>query len=111
MILGQGRAVADREEKEAALHALVECIAPGRSAVIRAPNARELRAMQVLAIPLQEASAKVRTGPPKDAYRDYALPIWAGELPLHLEALAPLTDPQLTVDIPVPEHVERLHQR
>lgn len=111
MVLGRGRAVADRAEKAAALRALVEHLISGRWAEVRSPSTRELQATQVLTIPLQEASAKVRTGPPKDASRDYALPIWAGELPLHLEALAPIAGPRGAADLPVPAHVERYRQR
>jgi nitroimidazol reductase NimA-like FMN-containing flavoprotein (pyridoxamine 5'-phosphate oxidase superfamily) len=106
MILGRGRIVVDQAEKAAALDALVEHIVPGRSAEVRGPNASELRATQVLAIPLEEASAKVRSGPPLDASRDYALPIWAGELPLRLHALEPVSDPRLAKGIPIPAHVQ-----
>ncbi len=111
VILGEGRIVVSREEKEAALNALVEHIVPGRTAEVRAPSARELHATQLLAIPVEEASAKVRRGPPKDAYRDYALPIWAGELPLYPQAREPVSDPRLPAGIPVPEHVLRHRQR
>ena len=107
MILGRGQVITEQTEKEAVLSALVEHILPGRSAEVRRPSARELEATQVLAVPLQEASAKVRKGPPKDARRDYALPIWAGELPLRLEVLAPVSDPRGALDLPVPAHVER----
>jgi uncharacterized protein len=106
MILGRGQIVTDPVEKDAVLKAIVDHIVPGRSAEIRGPSMRELKATHVLAIPLEESSAKVRTGPPKDAYADYALPIWAGELPLRLQALAPVADPQLPTGIPVPEHVQ-----
>lgn len=110
MIFGQGHIVVNQAEKEAALNALVEQVVHGRSASVRGPNAGELKATQVLEVPLQEASAKVRSGPPKDAHDDYALPIWAGEVPLRMEALPPVPDPQLPADIPVPEHVRRYRQ-
>jgi nitroimidazol reductase NimA-like FMN-containing flavoprotein (pyridoxamine 5'-phosphate oxidase superfamily) len=110
MVLGRGQIVGDPGEKEAALTALVEHIVPGRSEAVRAPSAREMKATGVLVLPLQEASAKVRTGPPKDAYADYALPIWAGELPLRLEALTPVSDPRGASDLPVPEHVQRYRE-
>jgi uncharacterized protein len=109
MILGSGRVVVDQAEKEAALAALVDHIVPGRSAAVRGPNTKELKATQVLAVPLGESSAKVRTGPPVDDDGDYGLPIWAGVLPLRQQALEPIADPRLALDIPLPEHL--LHYR
>lgn len=111
VLLGRGQVVTNRTEKEAALSALVEQVVPGRAAEVRGPNAKELRATQVLVVPLDEASAKVRTGPPKDARGDYALDIWAGVLPLRLEPLAPIADPRLAADIHVPEHVQQYQPR
>ncbi len=105
VVLGRTRPVTDAAEKEAALNALVEHIVPGRSAAVRGPSQRELAATVVLALPLDEVSAKVRTGPAKDEEEDYELPIWAGLLPLDLEASAPEPDPQLAGDLPVPAHV------
>jgi nitroimidazol reductase NimA-like FMN-containing flavoprotein (pyridoxamine 5'-phosphate oxidase superfamily) len=107
MILGSGRVVADPAEKEAALAALVDHIVPGRSAAVRGPSTKELKATQVLAVPLLESSAKVRTGPPQDDDGDYGLPIWAGVLPLRQEVLQPIADPRLAADIPLPEHLRR----
>jgi hypothetical protein len=60
-----------------------------------------------MVIPLEEAPTKVRTGPPLDAAKDYALDIWAGVLPLRLDPQVPVPDPRLGADIPVPEHVRR----
>ena len=110
MIFGRGHIVTDPVEKEAVLKAMVDHIVPGRSAEVRGPSTRELKATHVLAVSLEESSAKVRSGPPKDAYADYALPIWAGELPLHLQALAPVSDPSLPIGIPVPDHVRTYRQ-
>src|SRR6185369_3967279 len=73
VVLGKGREVADREEKLRALDALVEHVVPGRAAVVRAPNEMEIKQTLVIALPLAEASAKVRTGPPVDDEADYAL--------------------------------------
>jgi hypothetical protein len=70
---------------------------------VRAPNERELDAAIVLSVPLTEASAKIRTGPPIDAEEDYAQACWAGVLPLKLTALAPVPDPHLPAGVPVPE--------
>jgi hypothetical protein len=105
VVLGRARAVLDPEEKRAALRALVEQVAPGRAAEVRAPNEQELRATLVLALPLDETSVKVRSGPPVDAEEDYALPIWAGVVPLALQAGTPQPDPRLAPDMAMPAHV------
>jgi uncharacterized protein len=105
MVLGRTRLVTDPEEKDAALGALVEHIVPGRSSDVRPANGRELAATAVLAVPLEEVSAKVRTGPPKDDEEDYALPVWAGVLPLALTPGAPEPDPLLGLPIPEPSYV------
>jgi nitroimidazol reductase NimA-like FMN-containing flavoprotein (pyridoxamine 5'-phosphate oxidase superfamily) len=105
MALGRTRAVRDIKEKEAALRALVEHIVPGRSDEVRGGDRRELSATAVLALPLDEVSAKVRTGPPQDDDPDYDLPIWAGVLPLALTPGDPVPDPVLDPSIPTPAHV------
>ena len=105
MALGRTRAVRDPEEKETALRALVEHIVPGRSDAVRGADRRELAATAVLALPLDEVSAKVRTGPPKDDDPDYDLPIWAGVLPVSLTPGDPVADPVLDPSVPTPEHV------
>ena len=105
MALGRTRAVRDPEEKETALRALVEHIVPGRSDAVRGADRRELAATAVLALPLDEVSAKVRTGPPKDDDPDYDLPIWAGVLPVSLTPDDPVADPVLDPSVPTPEHV------
>ncbi|MGH8132571.1 MAG: pyridoxamine 5'-phosphate oxidase family protein [Steroidobacteraceae bacterium] len=95
VILGSAREVTDEPEKRRAQTALVEHVMPGRAVLVRAPSPQELDATTVLAVPLTEASAKIRTGPPLDVEADYALPCWAGVLPLQVTALAPLPDPRL----------------
>jgi len=105
VVLGRTRPVTDLGEKEAALNALVEHIVPGRGAMVRGPSRRELAATVVLALPLAEVSAKVRTGPAKDEEEDYELPIWAGLLPLGLAVGTPEPDPLLAEDLAVPAHV------
>jgi len=105
MAIGRTRPVTDPGEKEAALRALVEHIVPGRSDEVRGGDSRELAATAVLALPLAEVSAKVRTGPPSDDEPDYALPIWAGVLPLALTPGEPAPDPVLDPSIPTPAHV------
>jgi uncharacterized protein len=92
VVLGTARAIADREEKHAALRLIVENVAPGRSDDARGPSEKELAATEVLALAIQEVSAKVRSGPPADAAEDYDLPVWAGELPLKLVPGEPLPD-------------------
>ena len=95
VILGTAKPVNDREEKLRGLHAVSEQIFPGRWADARQPNEQELKATSVLALPLAEASAKIRTGPPKDEQEDYALPVWAGVVPLRVGAGTPEADPAL----------------
>jgi nitroimidazol reductase NimA-like FMN-containing flavoprotein (pyridoxamine 5'-phosphate oxidase superfamily) len=105
MVLGRTRLVTDPGEKDAALRALVEHIVPGRSDHVRGADAREIAATAVLALPLVEVSAKVRSGPVSDEEEDYALPVWAGVLPLRLAAGAPLPDEPLDPAAPPPAHV------
>jgi uncharacterized protein len=87
VILGKARVVADPDEKLAALSALVNRFSPGRAEHVRAPNPQELKATTVLALPVEEASAKVRRGGPIDDEDDLAWPVWAGVIPLRVEAL------------------------
>ena len=108
MVLGEARAVTDREEKRAALAAFAERIAPGRWADARAPTAQELKATSILAFPLDEASAKVRTGPPVDGDTDHALDVWAGVVPVRLLRGAPVPDPALRPGIEVPRYLRSL---
>ena len=102
VVLGTATVVVDREEKLRVLDALVEHVMKGRSADARPPSEAELNATLVLRLPISEASAKIRTGPPIDDEEDYALPVWAGVLPLELTPLAPVADPRLTGGIPLP---------
>jgi nitroimidazol reductase NimA-like FMN-containing flavoprotein (pyridoxamine 5'-phosphate oxidase superfamily) len=95
VILGQARVVSAREEKLAALTVLVNRFSPGRAERVRGPNEQELKATTLLALPIAEASAKVREGGPIDDEEDLALPVWAGVIPLRLEALpAVVAEPQ-----------------
>lgn len=105
MVLGTAREVTDPDEKERALRAVVDHVAPGRPDEIRGPDAMDLRSTRVLSIPIEEASAKVRTGPPVDEEADLDLPHWAGQLPLTLGTGDPISAPDLAGDPPVPEHV------
>lgn len=105
MVLGTAREVTDEEEKQRALRLVVEHIAPGRAEEVRGPSEVDLRSTKVLAMEIDEASAKVRTGPPIDDDEDLELPYWAGVLPLELGTGAPVNAPDLTRDLPVPDHV------
>lgn len=105
VVLGRATLVQDADEKHAALLAITDHIVPGRTVEARPPNARELRATTVLAIPLAEASAKVRTGWPIDDADDLPLTVWAGVLPLAVVAGAPVADPHTPMARPVPASV------
>jgi nitroimidazol reductase NimA-like FMN-containing flavoprotein (pyridoxamine 5'-phosphate oxidase superfamily) len=107
VIFGRARLVTDLREKAEALRTVVEKVLPGRWEEARQPSDKELRATTILVLPLEEASAKVRSGPPQDDEADLDLPIWAGEIPLRMESLAPLPDPLLSGEIQVPESVRR----
>lgn len=102
VILGVPREVTDPVEKRAAFDALVEHVLPGRSRATRPANDDELAATRVLALAIDEASAKVRRGPPIDAERDYEEPYWAGVVPLRLVAGAPEPCPRLASDRAAP---------
>ncbi|MFM9942845.1 MAG: pyridoxamine 5'-phosphate oxidase family protein [Hyphomicrobiaceae bacterium] len=105
MLLGHATKVTDNAEKEARLKAFVDGLFPGRWDMLRPATAKELKATSVLSIPISEASAKVRTGPPKDDDEDYALDIWAGVLPVTTHIGAPIDDPLLRRGLLPPEHV------
>jgi nitroimidazol reductase NimA-like FMN-containing flavoprotein (pyridoxamine 5'-phosphate oxidase superfamily) len=105
VVYGRTREVVDPEEKRAAQAALVDHVCAGRSEQARMPNADEMAQTSILAIALEEASAKVRTGPPKDDESDLALPIWAGVLPLRTVPGEPEPDPALAPGTPVPDNV------
>jgi nitroimidazol reductase NimA-like FMN-containing flavoprotein (pyridoxamine 5'-phosphate oxidase superfamily) len=105
MVLGTAREITEPEQKQRALRLVVEHIAPGRPEEIRGPDETDLRSTKVLAIPIEEASAKVRTGPPVDEEADLDLPYWAGQLPLTLSTGEPVTAPDLARGLPVPESV------
>lgn len=101
VILGQATPIVDSSEKMAAIEAFTERLIPGRWDEVRPPTAKELKAIQVLSLPLTEASAKLREGPPMDDEEDYALNTWAGTIPLDLVAGAPIPDARLADGIPL----------
>lgn len=99
VVLGSARPVEGASERLMALEAFTERLIPGRWKEVRPPSASELKGTRVLAIALDETSAKIRTGPPVDDQEDYALPTWAGVIPLRMSAGAPIPDPLLAHDI------------
>jgi nitroimidazol reductase NimA-like FMN-containing flavoprotein (pyridoxamine 5'-phosphate oxidase superfamily) len=105
VVLGSARVVDSEEEKLRAVQAFTEQLVPGRWDEVRPPTRQELKATQVLALPLDEASAKVRTGPPVDEDEDLDREVWAGVIPFELQAQAPVADPRTPSPIPVPDHV------
>ena len=105
ILLGSARRVEDPAERMHGFQAIVERIVPGRWGEVRPPTEKELKATALLALPIDEASAKARTGPPLDDEEDYALSAWAGVLPLSLRAGEPQPDPRLEDGIAVPPHI------
>jgi uncharacterized protein len=105
MLLGEATVVEEPDEKLAALEAIVEHIVPGRWADVRRPSDNELKATSVLSIAIEEASAKIRNGPPLDDEEDYALGAWAGVIPFATEPMTPEPDPRLRAGIPPPPYV------
>jgi uncharacterized protein len=106
VVFGTARVVDDPDEKDAALVALVEHVVPGRTGDTRPPNRRELAATTVLALTVDEASAKVRTGPPVEEPADEGLPYWAGVLPMRLTPLAPVADPLVPSGLAPPAYLQ-----
>ncbi|HMJ01222.1 MAG TPA: pyridoxamine 5'-phosphate oxidase family protein [Gaiellaceae bacterium] len=111
VVFGRARAVEEREEKLRALTAIVEHVLPGRSRDARAPSDQELAGTSVLALGLEEASAKMRTGPPKDFDADLDLPVWAGVIPLRVAAGAPETEERVPAEITVPSYASAYARR
>ncbi|MGC1361763.1 MAG: pyridoxamine 5'-phosphate oxidase family protein [Silvibacterium sp.] len=107
VILGKALPVEGDEEKKAALRVISEQIIAGRWDDVRKPTAQELKATTVLVLPITEASAKVRTGPPVDDEEDYALNVWAGVLPLHIQAGEAVPDSRLAPGAKVPAYLMR----
>jgi uncharacterized protein len=111
VVLGVATPVSDADEKNEALEAFTNKLLPGRFADSRPPTRKELKATSILSLPLDEASAKVRTGGPDDGDTpDAELDVWAGHIPLVVHPLAPVPSPDLRAGIPVP-HYARHYRR
>jgi nitroimidazol reductase NimA-like FMN-containing flavoprotein (pyridoxamine 5'-phosphate oxidase superfamily) len=108
MVYGSARLVTGEKERIAGLRAVTEQLVPGRWDSVRLPTRKELAATAVLAVPLAEASVKVRTGPPTDEQEDYETEIWAGVLPAALTFGPALPDPALRPGIGIPGHIQAL---
>jgi hypothetical protein len=106
VILGTARLVTDPAEKMEALRVFTEHVMKGRWDDVRQPTEQELKATTVLALPIEEVSAKVRTGGPIDDEADYTLPVWAGVLPLETSVKEPVPDPQRKSDQPIPLYLK-----
>jgi nitroimidazol reductase NimA-like FMN-containing flavoprotein (pyridoxamine 5'-phosphate oxidase superfamily) len=104
---GTAHRIDEPAHKTRALRIISEHLIAGRWNDVRNPSEKELKATAVLEFSIEEASAKIRTGPPLDDEEDYSLPVWAGILPVSLEARPPIRDSRLTDDIEVPEYVLR----
>lgn len=104
VLFGRGEKVDEPDEKARVLAALVEHLVPGRTADAREANDAELRQTLVIRLPIDEASAKVRTGGPIDDADDLSLDVWAGVIPLAVQASEPIDAPDLTVDVALPTY-------
>lgn len=106
VLFSQAERVTDPDEQYKALEVFTNKMQPGRWDDVRQPNGAEWKATMVLSFNIEEASAKVRTGGPKDDEEDYDLPIWAGVVPLKTTRLAPIPDPLLKAKIEVPSYLQ-----
>ncbi len=104
VLYGQPEEITDPDHKMRSLERFINKFAPGRWTEVREPNVQELKATAVLRVPIDEASAKMRTGGPLDDEADMALPVWAGVVPLDLTAGQPIGDPLQPADRPIPEY-------
>jgi hypothetical protein len=110
LIIGNATEVPDSGEKLESLRAIVEHAVTGRWEDIRQPNEKEIKATKVLRIAIDEASAKIRSGPPIDDEEDYGLKCWAGEIPFQLVPCDPVPDPRLHPDITLPIYAQQCHR-
>lgn len=110
-VFGAAELVTDDEERLAALKIISDQVLPGRWEEVRQPNRKELKATKVLKLKITEASAKIRTGPPKDEKADYELSVWAGVLPVKTIYGNPIADTELKSGIALPDSLNQLLKR
>jgi uncharacterized protein len=108
---GTARKVVDPEQKVKSLRTISEHLIAGRWAEVRGPSEKELKATTVLEFSIDEASSKVRSGPPLDDESDYGLPVWAGVLPLEIRSRPPIPDDRLVEGVTLPDYVRRYDTR
>ncbi len=108
MAFGTAHKIIDPDEKTVRLETFVDTIFPGRRPLLRAMTTKEVKATMILGMELNEVSAKVRTGPPGDDEEDYALPIWAGVIPVRQVFDTPVNDARLVAGVEVPSHIAEL---
>jgi uncharacterized protein len=106
MLFGNAEAVKDAAAKTKHLETFMQQILPGRWPTLRPMSAKELKATTILTMPIDEASAKVTSGMPKDDEEDYAFPVWAGVIPISLTVHPPESDPRNLPGLEAPEHVK-----
>ena len=111
VVFGTGRLVTNDTERLAAFRAVTEQLIPGRWDTLRLPTRKDLAATAALAVPLAEASVKIRTGPPADDEADLGADAWAGVVPVAMTFGEPQPDPELRPGIAVPDHIAALRQR
>lgn len=107
VLFGKGREVTNENEKLETFRAITDHLIPGRWENVRQPNQKEINATTVVAIKIDEASAKIRTGPPVDDEEDYNLPVWAGVLPIKLNTGIPERDSKLNDKINLPDYLQQ----
>ena len=111
MVYGTSRLVTDADERMLALQTITEHLTPGQWSYARLPTPKEMAATSVLALPLDEASVKIRTGDPSDEPEDYAMDVWAGVVPVTVAFGEPVADPALRPGIGVPTHIKGYQER
>jgi nitroimidazol reductase NimA-like FMN-containing flavoprotein (pyridoxamine 5'-phosphate oxidase superfamily) len=108
---GRARRMADPEQKIKSLRVISEHLIAGRWEDVREPSEKELKATTVLEFSIEEASSKVRSGPPLDDESDYGLPVWAGVLPLEMKSRSPIPDDKLIKGVTLPDYIRRYDAR
>lgn len=111
VLYGVAEQVIDEDAKVQAMRALIEHVARGRWDEVRPPSREEMLRTMIVRLPISEASAKLRTGPPLDDEEDYALPVWAGVIPLHLDAEPAQDDPRLRDGVALPDYLRNYDRR